>query len=218
MIKIHKTITLDLSNKVNKKPETHSTLGESAFNLRDYDGTKRESKKEKIELGVNPQIGRPIKNLGDDVLKYRYPWDKITKTESNACSLSWTLCPDVRCEFDVRDKKVVFPKLFEVLKKLKNNSICKKIISNYEYGEKGKEYGKLHMHGLVQFEKTDSKSKKNNREIFEEELLKVFNRRSNCKHKTLYTKLLRTQDDRDRYLRYLKKEQQCKIKTLCYIN
>lgn len=220
MIKINKTVILDLNDKKNRYMDRHSCLGESVDNFTDikiYNNKLKDAMLRSLDEGIRPISVSNLKILNGDLVNYRYPWKDIQKRETNQCSLAFTLNPDVRVDFDVRDKKVVFPLLLDIFKKLKENSVCKKIISNYEYGEKGKEHGKLHFHGIVQFDKP-SETKRTNREIFEKELLKVFNKRSNVSDRTLHTKLLRTQDDKDRYLKYLQKEQQCKIKTLCYVH
>lgn len=194
----HSPVILDLNK--NKMSDGRTSLGESTPKKLVTRQLRNQTSKKKYE-GI-----------------YRVPWDNISKKELNSMNLAFTLCPDIRVDFDCKDKSVCVPKLIDLLIELKNNNVLNKIISNYEYGEKGKEYGKLHFHGMVLLSPGDASGKLNNREKFEKALLKVFNKRSQLRDKTLHTKLLRKQEDRDRYHAYLKKEQQCKIKSLVYIN
>ena len=157
----------------------------------------------------------PILYLGDSIGKklwyqpfYRIPWDDIPAKRLAGCNMAFTLNGDCRVEFDVYDRKVSNSKLFDVLHLLKNKNILEKITLVYEYGEKGKEHGKLHYHGIV---------KVTDRQTFEKEILKVFNKNLNVRHRTLQTKLFKTCEDRERYVKYMKKESQNKKKCLLSI-
>lgn len=158
-----------------------------------------------------PPVG-PILFLGDSIGKiqwyrpfYRIPWDSIPRKRLTGCNMAFTLNGDCRVDFDVYDKKISNTKLFEILHQLKNNNILEKITLVYEYGEKGKAHGKLHYHGIV---------KVTDRQTFEKEILKVFNKNLKVAHRTLNTKLFKTPTDRERYIKYMKKENQNKIKCL----
>ena len=156
-------------------------------------------------------IGAAYCTLGDSTPKfsdrpyYRVPWSDIPSKRLQACNLAFTLNADCRVDFDVYDRKISNPKLINLLLELKKKDIVKKITCVYEYGEKGKLHGKLHYHGIASV---------NDRETFEKAILQTFNKRSDVKHRTLHTKLFKAVVDRDRYLNYMKKEEQNKKKCL----
>lgn len=147
-----------------------------------------------LVTGNTPQWYRPY---------YRLKWADILDSSLEACNLSFTLNADRRCDFDVYDRKVSNKVLFETLNHLKSKGVLQKITAVYEYGTK--EDKKLHYHGIV---------KVTDREKFENEILKVFNRNLAVKHRTLHTKLLRTVRDRSRYIKYMKKDKHNKEKCL----
>lgn len=145
---------------------------------------------------------------------YRVPWLNITDKDLQSCNLSFNLNPDMRVDFDCKDRLVTNPMLMQVFWDLKCDAIVKKIICVYEYGKQGKQHGKLHFHGICQLQTSPGGQA---RQIFEKNLLKVFGKRSQCHHRTLVTKLFKTVEDRSRYVTYMKKETQNKKKTLCFI-
>lgn len=149
---------------------------------------------------------------------YRKKWlfyeDPFYQKRYGACNIAFTLNADCRVDFDVYDKTISNQKLFDTIDNLIKKDVLQKITCVYEYGKGGKEAGKLHYHGII---KCVSSSEKNNREIFEKEILKVFNKNLNLKHRTLHTKILKTVHDRHRYITYMKKEQQNYYKSLLSI-
>ena len=167
----------------------------------------------KITLfGDNPGVA--FWTLGDRTPKlserpyYRVPWSDIPDQRLQACNLAFTLNADCRVDFDVYDRKISNPILINLIMELKKKGIVKKITCVYEYGEKGKLHGKLHYHGIASV---------NDREAFEKEILKKFNKNLNVKHRTLHTKLFKAVVDRERYIKYMKKEEQNKKKCLISI-
>jgi hypothetical protein len=162
---------------------------------------------------LKPETGLGIRYLGDSIPKipwrpfYRIPWEDISDKTARSCNLIFTLNPDMRVDFDCKDRKICNPKFMDLLHKMKMDGLLTHIVAIYEYGERGKSHGKLHYHGIA---KVADRSK------FEAELLKMFNKRSQVKHRTLHTKLVRTVADHDRYYKYMKKENQNKVKCLIH--
>jgi hypothetical protein len=157
------------------------------------------------------QNGLGVLYLGDSTPKfpwkpfYRIPWSDITPKKLTACNIIFTLNPDIRVDFDCKDRKICNAKFLSQCIELKNKGMLTHMTAVYEYGEKGKEHGKLHYHGIV---------KVADRSLWEKEVLSIFNKRSQVSHRTLNTTLIKSTDDRDRYLKYMKKEAQNKVKTL----
>jgi len=99
--------------------------------------------------------------------RWRIPWSNIDHNKVLDMNYSITINPDPNLSWldDTRDRKLLNSKLRETLRICKINKLYKDIIVIYEYGKKGKRYGKLHYHLLVN-------SKKIN--LFCEEFIKTF--------------------------------------------
>ena len=137
----------------------------------------------------------------------RTPWDKIPEKLLQGMNFFFTINPDPNCEWYTTDcdKKVIVTKFLTLIEQLKNRHIINKSISIYEYGQYGAKHGKLHFHGFL---------KTTDRQTVEKEIAKIFNNRSNIVHRTINTKVIKSVQDRDQMLNYMKKEQQNKIKCL----
>lgn len=99
--------------------------------------------------------------------RWRIPWDNIDHNKVLDMNYSITINPDPNLQWldDTRDRKLLNTRFRETLRICKNKNLYKDIIVVYEYGKKGKRYGKLHYHLLVN-------SKKIN--LFCDEFLKTF--------------------------------------------
>lgn len=81
---------------------------------------------------------------------WRRPWDDIDMSALYEMNYHITINPDPMNQLskDVYDKKVMFTIFRQFLEECKKNKYYKNIICVYEYGAKGKRYGKLHFHCL----------------------------------------------------------------------
>ena len=137
----------------------------------------------------------------------RTPWDKLPEKLFQGMNFFFTINPDPNCEWYTTDcdKKVIVTKFLSLIEQLKFRHLINKSISIYEYGQYGAKHGKLHFHGFL---------KTTDRQTVEKEIANVFNNRSNIVHRTINTKHIKSVQDRDQMLNYMKKEQQNKIKCL----
>ncbi len=137
----------------------------------------------------------------------RTPWDKLPDNLLKGMNFFFTINPDPNCEWYTTDcdKKVIVTRFLKLIQELKFRHLINKSISIYEYGKYGAKHGKLHFHGFIQT--TD-------RQTVETEIAKEFNNRSNIVHRTINTKHIKSVQDRDQILSYMKKEQQNKLKCL----
>lgn len=99
--------------------------------------------------------------------RWRIPWDNIAHEKVLDMNYSITVNPDPNLTWldDTRDRKLLNAKFRETLLICKNKKLYKNIIVIYEYGKKGKQYGKLHYHLLVNSQKVNQ---------FCEEFIKTF--------------------------------------------
>lgn len=163
--------------------------------------------KKPIELASLPLgIGRQI--VPWKTKNYRSPWNQIPEQHLKGCNLSFNLNLDTHIIGYQNTRKWQIPRILLFFEQLKQKSIIKKYIIVYEWGKEGKSHGKLHYHGMV---------KSSNRFEFEEEILNEFNKRTQCKHRTLQTKIFNDVEHRS-YLfnKYYRKETQNKIKCLMW--
>lgn len=88
-----------------------------------------------------------------DIFNYRLPWSLIDYDEIYKSSWHVTVNADYQCDWvtneNKNDKTYMNNRLKNLLTKLKLEGLFKNITVVYEYGELGKEYGKLHWHMLV---------------------------------------------------------------------
>lgn len=154
-----------------------------------------------LPLGIGRQI-IPWKTIN-----YRMPWLMIPEKHLKGLNFSFNLNMDEHINDYENTRKWQIPKVLLFLEKLKADKIIYKYLIVYEYGKYGKKHGKIHFHGLV---------KTLDREEFEKQTLKVFNKRTNCTHRTLTTKHIKDPEHRATYLNYIKKEQHNKIKCLMW--
>lgn len=138
---------------------------------------------------------------------HRSPWDKIPDTHYKGMNFTFNINPDPDIEGYENTKKFLIPKVLLLLEKLMADKIINKYIIVYEWGKYGKKHGKLHFHGVIKTQKRDQ---------FNEEVYKEFNKKTNCRHRTLTTKHFKDVGHRDTYLKYMKKETQNKIKCLMW--
>ena len=89
-----------------------------------------------------------------DMLKdnWRLPWDELDYEHLYKMNYHITINPDPQCEWitSVNDLKTHNIKFREFITDLNNNKLYKNIISVYEYGKNGRQYGKVHYHILFE--------------------------------------------------------------------
>ena len=79
---------------------------------------------------------------------WRLPWDMLDKKDLYKMNYHVTISPDPIHETDFYSRKVANKVLRQFLLELKKNMLFDNIICVYEYGTRGKKYGKLHWHIL----------------------------------------------------------------------
>jgi len=135
-------------------------------------------------LGVScPKISPWFHSLGYNPLVcpfkegWRRPWEDLDMSELYNMNYHITINPDPlnKLNNDVYAKKLMFKVFRQFLLELKNNKYYKNIISVYEYGPKGKKYGKLHFHILF---KTHACNK------IKERAIKYFGSNTQSRHRT----------------------------------
>lgn len=84
---------------------------------------------------------------------WRLPWDMLDKTNLYEMNYHVTIAPDPIHETDFYSRKIANKVLRLFLSELKRNKLYKNIICVYEYGSRGKTYGKLHWHILFKTNK-----------------------------------------------------------------
>lgn len=86
---------------------------------------------------------------------WRLPWDNLDYDNLYNMQYHVTINPDPNCEWitSCNDLKLHNKKYKEFLRECQKNKLYKNIISVYEYGKHGKEYGKVHYHILLQTNK-----------------------------------------------------------------
>ncbi len=91
----------------------------------------------------------PLKN------GWRLPWDLIDYENINNMNYHVTINPDPQCGWitSCNDLKLHNNKFRQFLLECRKEKLYKNIISIYEYGKHGKEYGKVHYHILLQTNK-----------------------------------------------------------------
>jgi len=143
-------------------------------------------------------------NRPPSYLKTRYCWTDINDKYYQGINMTININPDPSKIEDYNNRKLVNNILCEYID---HETKIMKAVGVYEYGSKGKEYGKLHYHIAIKILPKD-------RTDIENQLLKLFNQKSNCKHRTLQTKMIKDVKHRQDYINYMKKESQNKIKCL----
>lgn len=138
---------------------------------------------------------------------YRSPWNSFEGSHLKGMNFFLTINPDPDIDYYNNSKKFLIPLMLKTLEKLKSSELINKYCIVYEWGQFGKKHGKLHFHGFI-------KTKKRH-EVYKE-LNKVFNKKTNCAHRTTRIDYIKTLEDRSRFLNYCKKEQQNKLKCLIY--
>ncbi len=86
---------------------------------------------------------------------WRLPWDILDYDNLYDMQYHVTINPDPQCDWitSCNDLKLHNRKYKEFLRECQKNKLYKNIISVYEYGKHGKEYGKVHYHILLQTNK-----------------------------------------------------------------
>lgn len=141
---------------------------------------------------------------------YRILWDDIPDKFYKGMNFLVTINPDPNCDWYIGDthKATIITKYLNLMEKLQMNCTIRSSISIYEYGKYGKAHGKLHFHALI---KTKDRCR------FFVEVCRVFNKRSNLRHRTCDIKTIKSVKDRTQMINYFKKEIQNKKKCL-YLN
>jgi len=95
---------------------------------------------------------------------WRCPWSEIDMKSKYLFNFHITINPDPKCEWmtNCQDRKLHNEKLREFIMKIKNRGLYKYILCIYEYGIKGKSYGKLHYHILFKTHASDAIRKEAN--------------------------------------------------------
>ncbi|WP_168169805.1 hypothetical protein [Candidatus Izimaplasma sp. ZiA1] len=84
---------------------------------------------------------------------WRLPWDMINLDNLYKMNYHVTISPDPLHSEDFYDRKYANKVFRQFLNELKKNNLYSNIISVYEYGPRGKKYGKLHWHILFRTSK-----------------------------------------------------------------
>lgn len=137
-----------------------------------------------------------------NIMHIRIPWSLVPTKWFRGLNLSINLNPDPSKIPDFNNKLVVNNILINYIR---DEVHIQKAIAVYEYGPKGKTYGKLHFHIAI---------KTNNQKAVREGLALLFNKKVNCRHRTINAKRFRDEKHRQDYINYMHKENQNKIKCL----
>ena len=88
---------------------------------------------------------------------WRLPWDMVDYTELYNMQYHITINPDPECTWFTHgnDLKTQNKRYRDFLIECKKEKLYKNILSVYEYGKRGKEYGKVHWHILLQSSKVN---------------------------------------------------------------
>lgn len=117
-----------------------------------------------IEWGTTPLVpSAPPKN-GFSMLdkkvnscqfkeNWRLPWDMLDRKNLYKMKYHVTISPDPIHESDFYNRKFAHKILRQFLEEIKKKGLFKNIIIVYEYGKRGKKYGKLHWHMLFETNK-----------------------------------------------------------------
>ena len=138
-------------------------------------------------------------------IRHRMPWDLLPDKLIKGMNFFITVNPDPDIDYYENTKAFLVPKMLNLLDKLKSERLILKSIIVYEWGKSGAKHGKLHFHGFI---------KTKNRQEVEKEFNAVFNKKVNLRHRTTNIKHIKSVLDRDRMIKYCKKEQQNKLKCL----
>lgn len=116
-----------------------------------------------INWGTSPLVPSAPKLNGFSQLKqsmhcpfdkgWRLPWDMINLENLYKMNYHVTISPDPLHSEDFYDRKYANKVFRQFLNELKKNKLYSQIISVYEYGPRGKKYGKLHWHILFRTNK-----------------------------------------------------------------
>lgn len=162
-----------------------------------------------IDFGISGSLsagsrlgGLPLGERPPTHIALRHPWDKVNDHYYKDLNLVVNLNPDPKKIEDYNNKKLVNKILLNFID---NEKTVTKAIGVYEWGKYGTNHGKLHYHFMV---------KVTNRKNFEDKLSELFNERYNLKCRTITSKVIKDVDHRNTYIKYMKKEQQNKIKCL----
>lgn len=164
------------------------------------------SEKLTVELKSIYSIKKPIENgvlyLGNSTPNHPWepynthtPWTEIPKNHLKGMNFFFSLQPDPSCEWYTSDmdKKVIITKFLEAMEYMKIKQIISRSISIYEIGK----HSKIHFHGFLKTIYRDQATKY---------LLSQFNHRRNLSHITLDLRTIKSVEDRNKMLVYLKKE------------
>lgn len=160
--------------------------------------------KKPIESGVL-SLGNSTPITPWQTSNVRIPWDQIPKNHLKGMNFFFSLQPDPSCEWYTSDmdKKVIITKFLEAMEYMKIKQIISRSISIYEIGK----HSKIHFHGFLKTIYRDQATKY---------LLSQFNHRRNLSHITLDLRTIKSVEDRNKMLVYLKKEGKNSIKSLYY--
>ncbi len=88
---------------------------------------------------------------------WRLPWDLVDKAHIYEMNYHITINPDPHCKWMTsgNDKKEINSRFRAFLESCKKEKYYKNIICIYEYGKRGKQYGKVHYHILLKTSKVN---------------------------------------------------------------
>ena len=150
-------------------------------------------------------LGNSAENPPWKLPSFRSKWERIPAPHIKGMNFFFTLNIDTNVAWYKNNKVVQIPRVLNLMSKLKRQLLISKYVIIYEWGEKGKQCGKLHYHGFI-------KTKKKNEvlDLFKKE----FSANLRTAHRAIHLNHIKSVDDRSRMLNYLKKENQNKEKCL----
>lgn len=102
----------------------------------------------------NKSSSQEVDNLKD---RWRLPWDMLDYENLYDMQYHITINPDPQCDWitSCNDLKIHNIRFRQFIREAEKYLLYSNIISVYEYGKRGKEYGKVHWHILLQTTKID---------------------------------------------------------------
>ncbi len=158
-----------------------------------------------------PKDGSP----SDRLIKSRFntKWCNLLPQQipiHNSFSFTINFDPDIDGYINCHKWQIV--KLTHFFNTLKDNGTINRLVFVHEFGQKGK----VHFHGILQFNNCSTK-KQDRVDRFEKPVLAKFNVKKNCAHRTLQYYKIKDNQHRERQYNYMMKEDHNKLKSTYYI-